>query len=179
MKLIILYGPPGVGKLTVAKKLSEQTKYQLFHNHLTIEFVAKFYKLWSPKFWRALTAVRLAMFDTAAINKENIIFTFVYEKGTKDKVAKDFIETYKKKGGEICLVQLTASLEELLKRVVDEDRKKYSKLFDPKILEDYLSRADLFSIIPDEESLQIDTTNLSPDETVEVIVNHFNFALKE
>ena len=177
MKLIILYGPPGVGKLTVAQKLSEKTKYQLFHNHFTIEFVAKFYKLWSPKFWRALTAVRIAMFEAAAANKENIIFTFVYEKGTKDKVASDFINTYKKKGGEICLVQLTASLEQLQKRVVDESRKKYSKLSDPKILEEYLARADLYSTIPDEYSLQIDTTDLSPDEVVEMIVQHFNFSV--
>lgn len=175
MKLIILYGPPGVGKLTVARLLSEQTNFQLFHNHLTIEFVAKFYKLWSPKFWRALTAVRIAMFETAAINKEDLIFTFVYEKGTKDKVAKDFIDTYKKRGGEICLVQLTATLEELQRRVVDESRKKYSKLSDPKILKDYLSRADLFSLIPEEDSLQIDTTNFSPDEVTQMIIKKFNF----
>lgn len=175
MKMLIIYGPPGVGKLTVAEKLSKKTKYQLFHNHLTIEFVAKFYKLWSPKFWRALTAVRIAIFETAAINKENIIFTFVYEKGTKDKVASDFINTYKNKSGEICLVQLTASLEELQKRVVNESRKKYSKLSDPKVLEEYLARADLYSTIPGESSLQIDTTNLSPDEVVETIIQRFNF----
>jgi shikimate kinase len=175
MKLIILYGPPGVGKLTVAQKLSEKTKYQLFHNHLTIEFVAKFYKLWSPKFWRTLTAVRIAMLETAAINKENIIFTFVYEKGTKDKAASDFISTYKNKSGEICLVQLTASTEELKKRVIDESRKKYSKLSDPQILEEYLARADLYATIPGENSLQIDTTDLSPDEVVETIIQRFNF----
>jgi tRNA uridine 5-carbamoylmethylation protein Kti12 len=32
MKLIFLYGPPAVGKLTVAQELVTLTGYKLFHN---------------------------------------------------------------------------------------------------------------------------------------------------
>ncbi len=35
MQLVFLYGPPGVGKLTVGNALSALTGYKLFHNHLT------------------------------------------------------------------------------------------------------------------------------------------------
>ena len=35
MKLVFLYGSPGVGKLTVAEALSRLTGYKVFHNHLT------------------------------------------------------------------------------------------------------------------------------------------------
>jgi replication-associated recombination protein RarA len=39
MNLIFLYGPPGVGKLTVAQELAGMTGYKLFHNHLTVDLV--------------------------------------------------------------------------------------------------------------------------------------------
>ena len=40
MRLVFLYGPPAVGKLTVAKALARLTGYKVFHNHLTIDLVA-------------------------------------------------------------------------------------------------------------------------------------------
>ena len=40
MKLLIIYGPPAVGKLTTAKKLSEITGYCAFHSHLAIDLVS-------------------------------------------------------------------------------------------------------------------------------------------
>ncbi|CAN5868612.1 hypothetical protein BH24ACI1_BH24ACI1_04510 [soil metagenome] len=39
MKLIFLYGAPAVGKLTVADKIAEQTRYKVFHNHLSIDCI--------------------------------------------------------------------------------------------------------------------------------------------
>jgi broad-specificity NMP kinase len=39
MRLIFLYGLPGVGKLTVARELAEFTGFKVFHNHLTVDLV--------------------------------------------------------------------------------------------------------------------------------------------
>jgi hypothetical protein len=39
MRLVVLYGPPGVGKLTVGTALSELTGFKLFLNHLTVNLV--------------------------------------------------------------------------------------------------------------------------------------------
>ena len=36
MKLILPYGPPGVGKMTIAKELAAITGYTLFHNHMLL-----------------------------------------------------------------------------------------------------------------------------------------------
>ena len=35
--LVIIFGPPAVGKMTVGSKLSKLTGLKLFHNHMTIE----------------------------------------------------------------------------------------------------------------------------------------------
>ena len=39
MRLVFIYGPPGVGKLTVATALATLTGYRLCHNHLTVNLV--------------------------------------------------------------------------------------------------------------------------------------------
>ena len=50
MKLIVIFGPPAVGKMTVGKELSRITKLKLFHNHMSIELVNKFFDFWNTKF---------------------------------------------------------------------------------------------------------------------------------
>jgi hypothetical protein len=39
MRLVFLYGPPGVGKLTVGRELAALTGFKLFHNHLGVNAV--------------------------------------------------------------------------------------------------------------------------------------------
>ena len=42
MKLIVIYGPPAAGKLTVAKELSKLTGFKVLHNHITIDLIDHF-----------------------------------------------------------------------------------------------------------------------------------------
>ena len=39
MELIVLHGPPAVGKLTVGREASALTGFPLFHNHLVVDTV--------------------------------------------------------------------------------------------------------------------------------------------
>jgi len=43
MKLIIIFGPMAVGKMTVGQELEKITDLKLFHNHMTIELVSPFF----------------------------------------------------------------------------------------------------------------------------------------
>ena len=43
MNLVLLYGPPAVGKMTVGAQLSQLTGYPLFHNHLTVDLGLLFF----------------------------------------------------------------------------------------------------------------------------------------
>ena len=40
MRLVFIHGPAARGKLTVAKELARLIDFRLFHNHLTVDFVA-------------------------------------------------------------------------------------------------------------------------------------------
>ena len=51
MKLIIIYGPPAAGKLTVANAIAERTGIKVFHNHLSIDCVKPVIEFGTPAFW--------------------------------------------------------------------------------------------------------------------------------
>ena len=40
MKLVVIFGPHAVGKMTVGQELSKITGLKLFHNHMTIDVVS-------------------------------------------------------------------------------------------------------------------------------------------
>lgn len=177
--MIVIYGPPGVGKLTVATSLALKTKFKLFHNHLTTDLMASFFEIWSDLFWNALDKIRVFMFNMAADNNLDIIFTFVYESGVKDLLLKKYIDIYEKKGGTVHLVQLTANIDELKKRISNPDRKKYFKLYGVDALESYLSKINPFLKVSERDSLVIDNTYLPVDEAVDKIITSCNLMTTE
>ena len=44
MKLVIIFGPHAVGKMTVGQELSLITNLKLFHNHMTIDIVSDLFE---------------------------------------------------------------------------------------------------------------------------------------
>ena len=60
MHLVVLFGPPAVGKMTVGHELCRLTGYRLFHNHLTIEPFLGIFEFGSPSFARLSSEFRLA-----------------------------------------------------------------------------------------------------------------------
>ncbi len=178
MKMVIIYGPPGVGKLTVAKKLAAKTGFKLFHNHLTTDLVASFFEIWSDPFWAALDEVRDLLFTIASDSELDIIFTFVYESGIKDRLLKKYIDIYEKRGGTVYLVQLKASMDALRSRIAEPDRKNYFKLYGTDALKSYLLKINPFLEVSGRDSLVIDNTNLSVDEVVEKIIASYKLLPK-
>ena len=47
--LVVLFGPPAVGKMTVGRELERLTGLPLFHNHMTIELVVPFFDFDTPQ----------------------------------------------------------------------------------------------------------------------------------
>lgn len=79
MKLIIIYGPPAVGKLTVDRELAKVTGYKLFHNHLTVDLAYSLFPSGTKAYSDFVEKIRLEAFEAAAKNKiKGIIFTSVY-----------------------------------------------------------------------------------------------------
>ncbi|WP_433744437.1 hypothetical protein [Paenibacillus amylolyticus] len=49
MKLVIIFGPQAVGKMTVGQELEKITNLKLFHNHMTIELVSPYFSYGTPQ----------------------------------------------------------------------------------------------------------------------------------
>jgi len=83
MELLIIYGPPASGKLTIAKEVAKKTGYKLFHNHLTVDLLKVFLEFGTPEFFELNQKMKLDILEAAAKQGvDGIIYTFVYDRTT-------------------------------------------------------------------------------------------------
>ncbi len=173
MDLIYLYGPPGVGKYTVSKEIARLTGYRLFHNQLSIEFVRSLFDFGSEPFNRLVLKFRAEMIEEAAKEGISAIFTSAYAKGVNDLIIKDIINRVESYGGRFCPVQLYCDKSELMRRVELPSRNEFYKIRRHDALLDILARYDHMSAIPFVKSLQIDNTEIQPEEAAMLIIRHY------
>jgi len=128
MKLIILFGPLAVGKMTVGQELEKITGLKLFHNHMTIEMVLPFFDQYSKSFRKLVDSFRLQIFEEVVKSDlEGLIFTYVWELDQKKDC--DFIDRivqiFLKEDASIYYVELEADIKTRLKRNRSPNRLKY------------------------------------------------------
>jgi len=174
MNLIFLYGPPGVGKLTVGKELAKHTGYKLFHNHLTVDLVKSIFEFGSKQFIDLRNEIWMMIFHKAKEEKvDGIIFTFAME----DSVPAEFIPNLNKEieddKNKINFVKLTCSSEALRKRISNPTRDLFGKTKNTEKIGEFLDKFNLIPVKVLEGSLVIDNTNLNPIETAKKIIGHF------
>jgi broad-specificity NMP kinase len=173
MELVIIYGPPAVGKLTVAKELSKRTGYKLFHNHLTVDLVLSLIPMEDKRFWHMVDEHRvLAMEKAVQANIDGVIFTNCYVKGGTGTIGL-IAKTLKKYKVRIHLVKLSCSTQTLKQRVSNRSRRAYKKINNVKALEQVLKKKDYFSQFPHPNTLAIDNTNISAKKVAAQIIRHF------
>lgn len=175
VNFIFLYGPPGVGKLTVAQELARRIDYKLFHNHLTVDLVYSVFDFKTKPFIELRDKIWMMVFKKAKEEHINgLIFTFSPEESVPASFIPGLIQQIEDDQDRIYFVELTCSPEELKKRIVNPSRSKYSKDTKGNNIEKFYTRAHL---IPDEvhkRTYSIDNTNINPTEVATMIVNHFN-----
>jgi hypothetical protein len=173
MRLVFLYGPPGVGKLTVAREVVRLTGFKLFHNHLTVDLVGAVFPRSSPRFGPLITRFRREMFGEAAREGVDLVFTYVYVHPDDEPDVRGLIEPVLALGGTVHFVQLTCARDVLLGRVAEESRRAFGKLADPAVVDHMLDTRDFFAAVPFAASLRIDTTALSPADAAARIAAHY------
>ena len=77
--LILIIGPPAVGKMTVGEELATQTGFSLLHNHVSIEVALKFFDFGTPGFSKISETLRNSIFEAVAdSDSPGLIFTWVW-----------------------------------------------------------------------------------------------------
>jgi chloramphenicol 3-O-phosphotransferase len=129
LKLIFLHGLPGVGKLTVARALSELTGFRVFHNHLVVDLVGAVFEFGSPRFVELREMIWLAVFSRAAgAGLSGLIFTFAFDSTVRGDFIERTREAIESSGGEVLFVELRCSPGELERRIEQPSRQGSGKL---------------------------------------------------
>jgi hypothetical protein len=109
MKLILLYGPPAVGKLTIAKEIARLTGLKLFHAHLTVALVAAIFPRGTPAYRKLVWDLQYAVFAEAAqAHLDGLIFTTVYGRDREQFIARciEVVEPFRR-GSLFCACALS------------------------------------------------------------------------
>jgi hypothetical protein len=180
MRLVYLYGPPAVGKLTVARELAALTGFRLLHNHLTVNLVTSLFPFGSAAYQRLIRQFRRDMLAEAARADIDVVVTGVYL-GTPEQFAaiQALIEPVYANDGTVLFVQLVCDRETWLARVPNESRRHEGKLLDPERVVGLFDGGDPFSTMPFEPCLTLDTTHLPPAEGAARIAAHYDLPRAE
>ena len=182
--LVMLVGPPAVGKMTVGHALAARTGLRLFHNHQTIDLVLRFFPFGTPPFQRLNGEFRRRIFEeVAASDLPGLIFTFVWAfDDPRDHAAVEaWSEIFRARGGRVVFAELDATQEERIRRnetefrLAEKPSKRDLAASRARLLSDdaqyqlnsggrFDDRADWF---------RIETTHSSPEDAAEQIVSRF------
>lgn len=130
MHLVIVFGPPAVGKMTVGHELTKLTGYKLFHNHMTVEPVLEIFEFGSPPYGRLVSEFRRRILEEAAgSDLPGLVFTFVWGLDDADdkRLVQEYVDLVEARGGRVSFVELFAEQAERLRRNGTEfrlDRKR-------------------------------------------------------
>lgn len=174
MKLIFIYGPPAVGKLTIARELAKITPYKVFHNHIAQDYIESIIDFHDPQFFYYIEQLMLYGITIAAKEDTPIIFTYCYDYKQDNSFVKKVMKIVKKYYGTVYFVQVTCSDKQLFKRVTSLSRKKYGKIKSVKTLKTLFNKWNLNHAISFVKQLHINNTYLKPKKAAERIKQYYH-----
>lgn len=184
--LVVLLGPPAVGKMTVGRELSRLTGLPLFHNHLSIEAVLPVFEFGEPAFNRLVTMLRRELLrEVARSELPGVIFTYVWAFNAPGELAyvQDLVNVFESEGGRVVFAEMWADFATRLLRNESADRlaakasKRDVAASRARLLEDekrWQFRSE--GKFPFSAHLFLDTSNMEPIEAAERIRAHFHLS---
>jgi len=184
MKLIIIFGPHAVGKMTVGQELEKITELKLFHNHMTIELVHPFFSYGTETGKKLVKCFRENIFkEVAKSDMEGLIFTFTWAFNEKEdwEYINEVCNIFESKGADVCFVELEADINERLKRNKHPHRLEHKPTkrnleYSENDIKESMNKYRLNSKegeIKRKEYLRINNTKLSPEKVAEMIKDKF------
>lgn len=173
MKLVCIYGPPAVGKLTVAEELGRLTSLAVWDNHTSLDCVLPIFPFGTESLSTLTEQIRLLVLEEAAREGVDVIFTIVFAFPDDVAYVEGIFSVVEKHGGSVCLVQLTCNVDEQEKRVLSEDRARRKKTRSLERVREWNDTLDLTTPIPNRPTLTIDTTTTSPTDVAVGIAKHY------
>lgn len=163
-----------MGKLTVARELTQMTGLRLFHNHLMVDALTAVFDFGIEPFTVLREQIWIAIFREAAQRHVSLIFTFTPERTVGPTFIQYAIDAVESAGGRVLFVALACPIEELERRIASASRAAFGKLRSLALFRE-LYQAGAFAYPPFPDSgLSIDTSQMSPREAALKICAFFS-----
>jgi len=123
-ELLVIFGPPAVGKTTVGRAVCERTGFRLFMNHHTIEPLSEIFGMDTPPFRTLTSEFRRRVVEEGAAANVRLALTLVWNLGGVEDArwVSGLVAPYADRGLPVSFVELEADLETRLQRNRGEDR---------------------------------------------------------
>jgi chloramphenicol 3-O-phosphotransferase len=172
-QIVLLFGRPGVGKLTVGSALSDATGFPLLHNHAVVDLVESLFPFGSQPFIAMRERLWLEAIDAVLTDGlAGLILTFTPERTVTNGFSPALLTHTSDGGGSLRLVELRCTEAIIERRLTDPSRRRFGKMRD---VAQYhrLEAAGAFArpVMPAAE-LTLDTGELEPREAARRIAAH-------
>lgn len=179
-ELLVVIGPPAVGKMTVGRAIAAASDFRLFHNHHVIEPLAEVFGFDHPSFEKLKEAWRREVIEEAAASGTRLVLTLVWlvEEEGDAAIVRRIVAPYADRGLRVSFLELRAPLATRLVRNVQDDRiaAKPSKA-DLAWSDAHVREADARrmntdpqrpspadAVLAEHRHLRVDNTDLSPEQ---------------
>lgn len=182
--LLLVLGPPAVGKMTVGRAVAARSSYRLFHNHHSIEMLLDVFDYGTPPFRTLNAEIRRRVIEEAAQDGADLVFTYVM--GMDEQGEADYLERLAQPYGDrVAVVELVADLGTRLvrnrteHRLAEKKSKRDVEWSDGNVRQleaDYRMTSEPGRDAPGERLLArwphlvVDNTDLPADETADRIL---------
>lgn len=190
MHLLLVTGPPAVGKMTVGRAVCDLTGFRLFHNHMSIEPLLGVFDFGTPSFDRINAMIRREVIaESVVADLPGLVFTFAIDLDAPgDLVAlRELVDPVERAGVPIDVVELTAPQPVRLAREggadrMDHKRSKRDVAWARSHVVDLEARArfttdpqrDGDRLLPPHRHLRLDNSHDDPRLTAERIVGELD-----
>ncbi|OGM41690.1 hypothetical protein ABOM_009911 [Aspergillus bombycis] len=180
--LIHINGFPGTGKLTTAQQIlqlfaSHSTDIKLIHNHLLVNPADAVLHRTQPGYQPLRHALRTAVFtslvsEPATYHTTYLFTDFQISNDQGISVCMEYAQAARDRGCLFIPIVLVCDEAVNLERVIRSDREIHGKLMDVELLKSFRNGAPVYRFSDRKEFLEIDVTDLQPEDVARRIWGH-------
>jgi hypothetical protein len=173
MHLLVLYGAPAVGKLTVARELAQLSGWRLFHNHLVVDALLAVFEFGSPPFIELREAFWQEIFQRASASKiPGLIFTFNPENTVSQVFIDRLVADSRARGDTLHFVELTCPEPVIESRLTSASRHATGKLTSLELYRKLRDAGTFTAPHLPSPALSLDTSTIPPTAAADRILQH-------
>ena len=170
MRVVVLHGLPGVGKLTIARGLARLRGYRVFHNHLVFDAVEALFPFGSPAFVELRDRLWFELLSRAVHEGgADIVFTIARDRTLDAGFLGGLIPALSHAGAAVCCIEITCRVADLEHRVASAGRSQFGKVHSVERFRQLQMAGAFPRFSTSPAAISVDTSGMTVDEAVAAV----------